>query len=252
MKVHFIAVGEPVMHNPGLASKKKGVDITGSDDEICEQTRDKLRIVVGGSHGKTTTAAMIMHVLKHNKVAFDYLVGPETDGYETMAGLSCESRKAVIESDEYLASPDDRRPEFHLCKPHIAIITGIACDNMDGFPTFENYCEQFSILASTIIPGGSLLYYVNDPEAAKVAENCRADIRKVPYDIHGYMVNKTGCYAVTISRMVKVMFSGAHNMQNLSAARVTCLAAGLTEDQFYDAICSFPGSAKNLPFYELR
>jgi UDP-N-acetylmuramate: L-alanyl-gamma-D-glutamyl-meso-diaminopimelate ligase len=96
------------------------------------------------------------------------------------------------------------------------------------------------------MPGGALLYYVNDPEAVKIAEHCRDDIRKVPYDIHGYMVNKTGCYAVTINRMVKVGFFGAHNMQNLSAAREACLAAGLTEDQFYNAIGSFPGSAKRL------
>jgi UDP-N-acetylmuramate: L-alanyl-gamma-D-glutamyl-meso-diaminopimelate ligase len=114
---------------------------------------------------------------------------------------------------------------------------------MNVFPTFENYCEQFSVFASTIMPGGSLLYYINDPEAVKIAAHCRDDIRKVPYDIHGYMVNKTGCYAVTINRMVKVGYFGDHNMLNLSAAREVCLAAGLTEDQFYAAM----GSGFSIP-----
>ncbi|MGB8357392.1 MAG: Mur ligase family protein [Bacteroidales bacterium] len=242
MKVHFIAVGGAVMHNLAIALKMKGYDVTGSDDEIYEQTRDRLRIVVGGSHGKTTTSAMIMHVLRHNTVPFDYLVGSAINGYETMVGLSNDSTIAVIEGDEYLTSPVDRRPKIHLYKPHIAIINGIAWDHLNVFPTFESYCEQFSVFASTIMPGGALLYYANDKEAVKIAEHCREDIRKVPYDIHGYMENKTGCYAVTINRMVKVGFFGAHNMQNLSAAREACLAAGLTEDQFYDAIRSFPGS----------
>ena len=233
--------------NPELiAANRMGLKVVSFPEYIYEQTRDKLRIVVGGSHGKTTTTAMIMHVFRYNNIPFDYLVGSAIDGYETMVGLSDDSKTAVIEGDEYLTSPVDRRPKFHLYKPHIAIINGIAWDHMNVFPTFENYCEQFSVFASTIMPGGALLYYVNDPEAVKIAEHCRDDIRRVPYDIHGYMVNKTGCYAVTINRMVKVGFFGAHNMQNLSAAREACLAAGLTEDQFYNAIGSFPGSAKRL------
>jgi UDP-N-acetylmuramate: L-alanyl-gamma-D-glutamyl-meso-diaminopimelate ligase len=233
--------------NPELiAANSMGLKVVSFPEYIYEQTRDKLRIVVGGSHGKTTTTAMIMHVFRYNNIPFDYLVGSAIDGYETMVGLSDDAKTAVIEGDEYLTSPVDRRPKFHLYKPHIAIINGIAWDHMNVFPTFENYCEQFSVFASTIMPGGALLYYANDPEAAKIAEQSRDDIRKVPYDIHGYMVNKTGCYAVTINRMVKVGFFGAHNMHNLSAAREACLAAGLTEDQFYNAISSFPGSAKRL------
>jgi UDP-N-acetylmuramate: L-alanyl-gamma-D-glutamyl-meso-diaminopimelate ligase len=233
--------------NPELiAANRMRLKVVSFPEYIYEQTRGKLRIVVGGSHGKTTTTAMIMHVFRYNNIPFDYLVGSAIDGYETMVGLSDDSKTAVIEGDEYLTSPVDRRPKFHLYKPHIAIINGIAWDHMNVFPTFENYCEQFSVFASTIMPGGALLYYANDPEAVKIAEHSRNDIRKVPYDIHGYMVNKTGCYAVTINRMVRVGFFGAHNMQNLSAAREACLAAGLTEDQFYNAIGSFPGSAKRL------
>jgi UDP-N-acetylmuramate: L-alanyl-gamma-D-glutamyl-meso-diaminopimelate ligase len=183
-------------------------------------------------------AAIIMHAFRHNNIPFEYPGGSGINGFETLADLNSGSRIAVIEGDEYASSPIARRPELHLYKPHIAVINNISGDHTNILPTCEDYYEQFSVFASTIMPGGSLLYYANDPEAVKVAAHCRTDIRKVPYDIHGYMINKTGCYAVTINRMVKVGFSGDHNMQNLSAARETCLAAGLTEDQFYDAIGS--------------
>lgn len=308
MRVHFIAVGGAVMHNLALALKRKGYDVSGSDDEIFEpsrsrlaaagilpskegwfpgritkdidtvivgmhartdnpeliaargmglkvmsfpeyiydQTKDKIRIVIGGSHGKTTTTAMIMHVLKKNGVAFDYLVGSAIEGYDTMVGLSDDAMIAVIEGDEYLTSPIDRRPKFHLYKPHIAVINGISWDHMNVFPAFENYCEQFALFASTIMPGGTLIYFKHDPEVLKIANESRMDIKKVPYDVHGYFINKVGCYAATINRTVKVNFFGAHNMQNLSAAVETCLAAGIGEDQFYDAIGSFKGSAKRL------
>jgi UDP-N-acetylmuramate: L-alanyl-gamma-D-glutamyl-meso-diaminopimelate ligase len=180
--------------------------------------------------------AIITHAFRHNNIPFNYPDRTGINGFETLADLHSGFRIAVIEVDEYATSPIDRRPEFRLYKPHIAVINNITGDHTNISSTCEDYYEQISVLASAIMPGGSLLYYVNDPEAVKVAAHCRDDIRKVPYDIHGYMVNKTGCYAVTINRMVKVGFSGDHNMQNLSAAREVCLTAGLTEDQFYAAI----------------
>ena len=231
MKVHFIAAGGPLMHTRA---------------DIPDRTSDKLRIAVAGSHGKTTTAAMIMHVFKHNNIPFDYLAGSATDSDETLAGPGSDSRKGVTEADKSLNPPIDPGPEFHIYKPHIAVINCVTGDHMNAFPGPENCGEQYSVFASAIMPGGSLLYYVDDPQAVEIAAHCRDDIRKVPYDVHGYMVNKTGCYAVTINRMVKVGFSEAHNMLNLSAAREVCLAAGLTEDQFYTAIGSFAGASKNL------
>ena len=247
MKLHFIAAGGPLMYtradNPVLsAAKKLKLNVVSRPEDIPYRTGDKLRIVVAGSHGKTTVSAMIMHVLKHNNIPFDYLAGSAIDS-DAPAGLSSDSRKAVTEVDESLTLPIDQRPEFNFYKPHIAVINGIEWDQTNVFSTLENYCEQFSYFASAIMPGGSLLYNVNDPQAVEVAAHCRDDIRKVPYDVHGYMVNKTGCYAVTINRMVKVDFSEAHNMLNLSAAREACLAAGLTEDQFYAAI----GSGFSIP-----
>ncbi len=188
-------------------------------------------------------AAIIMHAFRHNNIPFDYSDGAGTNGFETLVDLNSGSRIAVIEGDEHASPQTDRRTEFQLYKPHIVVINNISGDHTKIIPTCEDYYRQFSVFASAIMPGGSLLYYVYDPEAAKIAADCRADIRKVPYDVHGYMINKTGCYAVTISRMVKVEFTGEHNMLNLSAAREVCLSAGLTEDQFYAAI----GSGLSVP-----
>lgn len=233
--------------NPELVrAREMGLKIMSFPEYIYEETKDKLRIVVGGSHGKTTTTAMIMHVLKDNCISFDYLVGSAIDGYDTMVGLDDKSSIAVIEGDEYLTSPIDRRPKFHLYKPDIAIINGIAWDHMNVFPTFENYCEQFATFVSTITAGGTLIYYKDDFEVNKIAGQCRDDIIKKPYGIHGYFTNKTGCYAATISRTVKVSFFGEHNMQNLSAAKEACMIAGVSEDQFYGSIGSFRGTARRL------
>jgi UDP-N-acetylmuramate: L-alanyl-gamma-D-glutamyl-meso-diaminopimelate ligase len=202
MRVHFIAAGGTLMQN-----------------NAGDQARDKLRIVIGGSHGKTTVAAMIIHVFRHNSIPFDYIAGSAKDVYGTTAGTGSDSRA------------------------DLAVNNGITRVQTDDLPARENCLEQYTWFASTVMPGGSLLYNVNDPQAAEVAAHSREDIRKIPYDIHGYMVNKAGCYAVTINRMVKVDFCGEHNMQNLSAAREVCLAAGLTEDQFYAAI----GSGFSIP-----
>jgi UDP-N-acetylmuramate: L-alanyl-gamma-D-glutamyl-meso-diaminopimelate ligase len=248
MKVHLIAVGEAAIQGRAgdtelLAARNRDLSEVSVPDFINDRTAGKLRIVVCSRHGTTTIAAMIMHALEHNNIPFEYLIGSTTDGYETMISPGSDTRTAVGQGDGYLTSLTDSKPEFHPYNPHIAVIEGITQDQKNAVSASEDNCEQFSVFASTIMPGGSLLYYVNDPQAAAIAENSRDDIRKVPFDIHGYMVNKTGCYAVTINRMVRVGFSGEDNMHDLSAAREVCLAAGLTEDQFYAAI----GSGFSIP-----
>jgi UDP-N-acetylmuramate: L-alanyl-gamma-D-glutamyl-meso-diaminopimelate ligase len=308
MKVHFIAIGGAVMHNLAIALHKKGYTVTGSDDEIFEpsrsrlklygllppsdgwdvtrikpdldsiilgmharadnpelikakemgikimsfpeyiyeQTKNKKRIVVSGSHGKTTTTAMIMHVLKCSGRKFDYMVGSLINGYETMVGLSEDSEIAVLEGDEYLTSPIDRRPKFHLYKPDIAIINGIAWDHMNVFPTFGIYLEQFSIFVQTITKGGTLIYFQGDEDAVKISNACRADVNKIPYKTHGYFINKRGFFAASHNRVVEMEIFGEHNMQNLAAAREACFAAGISEDDFYSAIVSFKGTSRRL------
>ncbi|HVN56760.1 MAG TPA: Mur ligase family protein [Bacteroidales bacterium] len=235
------------MDNPELIrAREMGVTIKSFPEYLYEQTRGKKRIVVAGSHGKTTTTAMIMHALRHSGVAFDYMVGSSVDGFDTMTWLSDDSQLAVFEGDEYLTSPVDRRPKFHLYKPDIAVITGIAWDHKNVFPTFDNYVEQFRLFAGTITENGILIYCGEDPEVVAVASGGRADIKKIPYRTHAYFQNRTGFYAATISRTVPLQIFGEHNLQNLSAAREACIAAGLTEDQFYDAIATFAGTSKRL------
>lgn len=233
--------------NPELAKAAElGLKIMSFPEFLLEQTRNKKKIVVAGSHGKTTTTAMIMHVMKTLGIRFDYMVGSSIEGYETMVSLSDDSEFAVLEGDEYLSSPIDRRPKFHLYMPDIAVLNGIAWDHMNVFPTFENYVEQFRIFADKISPGGTLVYFEDDPEVKKIAGSARDDIKKIPYRVHGHFRNKTGFYAAGISRTVKLQFFGRHNMQNFSAAMEACLAAGISSDSFYDAIGSFSGTSGRL------
>lgn len=233
--------------NPELVKARElGLKIMSFPEYLYNQTKDKKRIVVAGSHGKTTTTAMIMHVLRHLGKKFDYMVGSKIDGFETMVGLSNESDIAVFEGDEYLTSALDRRPKFHLYHPDIAILNGIAWDHKNVFPTFENYVDQFRIFIFKITKGGTLIYFEGDDIVKKIAEESNADIKKIPYRVHGYFQNSKGFFGATHNRVVPLEIFGEHNMQNLSAAFEACKAAGITDDEFYGAISSFKGTSKRL------
>jgi UDP-N-acetylmuramate: L-alanyl-gamma-D-glutamyl-meso-diaminopimelate ligase len=229
-----------------LRAREIGLKIMSFPEYLYEQTKNKKRIVVAGSHGKTTTTAMIMHVFRFLGIEFDYMVGSLIDGFETMVGLSHNSKIAVFEGDEYLTSTLDRRPKFHLYMPDIAILNGIAWDHMNVFPTFENYTEQFKIFVSKISENGTLIFFDGDDEVKKIVQSAGKDLRMIPYKIHGYLQNKTGFYGATHNRIVPLKIFGEHNMQNLSAAKEACLAAGISEDDFYAAIQSFEGTSKRL------
>jgi UDP-N-acetylmuramate: L-alanyl-gamma-D-glutamyl-meso-diaminopimelate ligase len=233
--------------NPELIrARELGLKIMSFPEYLYEQTRTKKRIVVAGSHGKTTTTAMIMHVFRFLGISFDYMVGSIIDGFDTMVGLSDSSEFAVLEGDEYLTSALDPRPKFHLYMPDIAILNGIAWDHMNVFPTFENYVGQFRIFIEKISEEGTLVYFEDDPEVRKIALDAKNKIIKKPYKVHGYFQNKTGFYAATHNRVIPVKIFGEHNMQNLSAAKEACLATGISEDDFYRAIQSFEGTSKRL------
>jgi len=233
--------------NPELIKARElGMKIISFPEYLYEQTKHKKRIVVAGSHGKTTTTAMIMHVFRFLGIKFDYMVGSQIDGFETMVGLSDDSRIAVFEGDEYLTSALDSRPKFHIYMPDIAVLNGIAWDHMNVFPTFEIYLEQFKIFIEKITEGGSLIYFDGDTEIKKLVQDAGDRIVKIPYKVHGYFQNKTGFYAATHNRVVPLKIFGGHNMQNLSAAKEACIAAGVSEDDFYKAIKSFEGTSKRL------
>lgn len=307
MKVHFIAIGGSAMHNLAIALHLKGVDVTGSDDEIFdpargrlqqygllpesegwhperivpeldaivlgmharldnpelikaqqmglkiysypeylyEQSKDKLRIVVGGSHGKTTTTAMILHVLNHCNIEADYMVGAQLKGFDVMVRLSDTAKVMVIEGDEYLTSPIDRRPKFHLYHPNVAIITGIEWDHINVFPTFDIYRDQFAQFINLIEPGGSLVYCEEDEEVCGVARNNqRTDIEKIPYSVPNHYVDNG--VTVLSDTATELSIFGHHNLLNLNAARCACRQLGISDSTFDQAVASFEGASKRL------
>ena len=308
MKVHFIAIGGSAMHNLALALHKKGYQITGSDDEIFEpsksrlkavgllpekqgwnidnitddidavilgmharkdnpellkakelklniysypeylyeQTKNKTRVIIGGSHGKTTITSIIMHVLKYHKIKFDYMVGAQIEGFDTMVHLSNESEIAVFEGDEYLSSPIDRRPKFHLYHPHIALISGIAWDHINVFPTFENYINQFKIFIELIKENGFLTYYADDKVLTKLVESVDKKITKQAYLEHPNEIKNGKSDLKNNTESIPIQIFGKHNMQNIQGAKNICSQLNISEKMFYEAIKTFRGASKRL------
>jgi len=189
---------------------------------------------------------MIMHVLKFHGKDFDYMVGAQIDGFDTMVNLSNNTDVAVFEGDEYLSSPIDPRPKFHLYKPHIAVLSGIAWDHMNVFPTFENYCEQFQIFIDSIEKNGTLYYFKNDPVLCEMVKKSGHDIVKTAYDIHAYTKHNNTTCLINIDKEIPLQIFGQHNLQNISAAKLVCNQLGISDDDFYQAISSFKGAAKRL------
>jgi len=233
--------------NPELIrAKELGLNIFSFPEYLFQQTRSKTRIVVGGSHGKTTTTAMILFVLKQLKIDADYMVGAQIEGFDNMVKLSYESRIAVFEGDEYLTSPIDRRPKFHLYKPHIAVLTGIAWDHINVFPTFEKYVEQFSKFVDLMEVQGRLIYFDGDENLNEIATHLRRDIVPFPYNTPEYEVRDGVTYLITKKGEVSLKIFGEHNLQNMNAARLACRQIGVTDEQFYSVISEFPGASNRL------
>ncbi len=233
--------------NPELIrAKELGVKIYSYPEYLYEQTKNKCRIVVGGSHGKTSTTAMVMHVLRHANIKFDYMVGAQLDGFDTMVSLSDDTKFAVFEGDEYLTSPIDRRPKFHLYKPNIGLVTGIAWDHINVFPTFDFYVKQFEIFSDLVEDGGTFIYFSNDEHLAKIAASAKSTINKKSYTTHPYEVNEGVCQLIAGDLRIPLKIFGEHNLQNISAAKTICNTIGINDSIFYDAISTFAGAAKRL------
>jgi UDP-N-acetylmuramate: L-alanyl-gamma-D-glutamyl-meso-diaminopimelate ligase len=246
--LHAVILG---MHatedNPELIrARELGLKIYSFPEYLFQQTRSKTRIVVGGSHGKTTTTAMILFVLKQLKIDVDFMVGAHIEGFDNMVKLSYESRIAVFEGDEYLTSPIDRRPKFHLYKPHIAVLTGIAWDHVNVFPTFENYVSQFRQFTDLMEVQGRLIYFDGDEQLNNIANNLRRDIVPFPYNTPDHEVKDGITYLKTKYGEIPLKVFGEHNLQNLDAARLACRQIGVTDEQFYSVISEFKGAATRL------
>ncbi|HTB07781.1 MAG TPA: Mur ligase family protein [Bacteroidia bacterium] len=308
MKVHLIATGGSAMHNLAIALHKKGIQVTGSDDEIVdpaksnlqkyglmpategwdparitsdldavilgmhahadnpelkraqelklkiysypeylyEQTKNKTRVVIGGSHGKTTITAMVLHALKYNHKQFDYLVGAALEGFETSLHLSNEAPIAVFEGDEYLSSTLDKRPKFLLYKPQIALISGIAWDHVNVFPTYQSYLDQFEKFVKELPADGTLVYCDDDLEVHKLAMLAAPGVKKVPYGLPNYSLENGITFWKESWGTTQLEVFGKHNLLNLNGAKQVCQLLGLTDKQFLEAIASFKGAARRL------
>lgn len=229
-----------------LRAKTLNLKIYSFPEYLYEQTKDKTRIVIGGSHGKTTTTAMILYVLNKLNIEVDYMVGAQIEGFDNMVKLSANTKIAVFEGDEYLTSPIDLRPKFHLYKPHIAILTGIAWDHINVFPTFENYVEQFSKFVEIIEPNGCLIYFSGDEELKKITSTLRSDLVPLPYSTPEYEIINGTTYIKTKQGLKSLQIFGEHNLQNLQAARLACEQIGVGENEFYEAIADFNGASNRL------
>ncbi|MEQ8924666.1 MAG: Mur ligase family protein [Fulvivirga sp.] len=305
--IHFIAIGGSIMHNLAIALKKKGFNITGSDDEIFEPSRsllkkngllpdhvgwdeskihkdldavilgmharednpelkkaqelgikiysfpdyiyeqsiDKQRIVIAGSHGKTTITSIIMHVLQYHNKKFDYAVGARIDGFEEMVQLS-NAPIIIIEGDEYLSSPIDRTPKFLKYHHHIGLISGVWWDHINVFPTEEEYVKQFDLFADATPKAGSLIYSDDDSLGTVIGQKGREDVNEIPYKTHPHSIENGVTYLTDGNESYPIKLFGKHNLQNISGALAVLKRIGITSDMFYLAIQSFRGADKRL------
>ncbi|MCQ2286001.1 MAG: Mur ligase domain-containing protein [Bacteroidales bacterium] len=228
-----------------LKAKELGLKIYSYPEYLYEQSKNKTRIVIGGSHGKTTITSMIIHVLQQNHLDCDYMVGAQLAGFEVMVKLSETAPVMVIEGDEYLTSPIDRRPKFHLYQPNVAIVSGIAWDHVNVFPTFDIYVKQFEIFAKMVPQNGTYIYCNDDDVLRKMSEGIELR-NKVPYTVHPHRIEEGITYLQTAGGDVPLRIFGRHNLANLNAAKAACQAVGISEEGFYKAISTFNGASKRL------
>ncbi|MEM6516622.1 MAG: Mur ligase family protein [Bacteroidota bacterium] len=229
-----------------LKAKQLGLKIYSYPEFLYEQCKEKTRVVIGGSHGKTTITSMILHVMHYHERDVDFMVGAQLEGFDVMVKLTKENDFIVLEGDEYLSSAIDPRPKFHLYKPNIALLSGIAWDHINVFPTYENYVQQFSIFVDSIVLGGSINYNEEDTDVKRVVEASDNAIRKIPYYTPEYRVEDGQTFLATPEGDLPIEIFGNHNLNNLAGAKWICQHMGIDEDDFYEAIATFTGASKRL------
>ena len=229
-----------------LKAQALGLKIYSYPEYLYEQSKDKTRIVIGGSHGKTTITSMVLHVLHYHGIDVDYMVGAQLEGFDVMVHLTEENEFMIMEGDEYLSSALDRRSKFLLYQPNIALISGISWDHINVFPTFENYKEQFLKFAESIINGGALVYNSMDENVLDIVEKVEKPLKKFPYQLPEYTIEDGTTYLSTEEGPIPLEVFGEHNLMNLEGAKEICKQIGLMEEDFYEAIQSFTGASKRL------
>ena len=233
--------------NPELLKAREiGLKIYSYPEFIFNQSKDKIRVVIGGSHGKTSITSLVLHVLRTLNIESDYMVGAQLDGFEVMVKLTDTSKYIVLEGDEYLSSALDLRPKFHLYKPHIALISGIAWDHINVFKTFENYLKQFEIFINSIKENGTLVYNELDPELKKLVRSNKSNLNYISYTIPKHKIIDGISFIDINNRLYRLKIFGDHNLQNISGALNICKALGVESEDFYNAITSFNGASNRL------
>jgi len=231
-----------------LKAKELGLKIFSYPEFLYEQSKNKQRVVIGGSHGKTTITAMILHVLRMAGIDCDYMVGAQLEGFDVMVKLSEKAGIMIFEGDEYLTSPIDKRPKFHLYKPDIALLSGVAWDHINVFPTFGNYVEQFREFIRLITANGTLIYCEDDETLRQICPGARKDIKLIPYSVPEYFISGGISTVFNDGKSYPLQVFGRHNLTNLNGARRICNELGVSDDQFLSSIQSFKGASKRLEF----
>ena len=239
--------------NPELKlAKHKKIKIYSFPEFVYEYSKNKTRVVIAGSHGKTTIASMVLHVLKNNTINVDYLLGAKIEGLSNSVSLSNENDFIIIEGDEYLSSRIHDTPKFHVYKPNIALISGISWDHVNVFPTFDVYKNQFGVFIDKFVDGGVLIYNDNDLEILDLLKNNQNFIRKIPYSRHNYIAKDYKFFIETDEGILPLKIFGKHNMENLSGAKQVCNLIGLTDDEFYNSILTFKEATNRLQLKEIK
>lgn len=229
-----------------LKAKELQIPIFSYPEYLYEQSKDKMRIVIGGSHGKTTITSMLLHAINKLGLNVDYMVGAQLEGYDCMVKLTNDAKFMILEGDEYLSSPIDRRPKFHLYHPNVALISGIAWDHINVFPTFENYTNQFEIFCDLIEPNGTLIYNTEDPEVRKLGEQTREGITSIAYQTPTFEPTETGTLLHFEGQSYPLLIFGPHNLQNLMGAMNLAKSIGIDHAAFLQAMSDFTGAGKRL------
>lgn len=229
-----------------LKAKELQIPIFSYPEYLYEQSKDKMRIVIGGSHGKTTITSMLLHAINKLGLNVDYMVGAQLEGYDCMVKLTHDAKFMILEGDEYLSSPIDRRPKFHLYHPNVALISGIAWDHINVFPTFENYTNQFEIFCDLIEPNGTLIYNTEDPEVRKLGEQTREGITSIAYQTPTFEPTETGTLLHFEGQSYPLLVFGPHNLQNLMGAMNLAKSIGIDHAAFLQVMSDFTGAGKRL------
>lgn len=229
-----------------LRARELGLKIYSYPEFLYEQSKNKTRVVIGGSHGKTTITSMVLHVLNFHHIHVDYMVGAQLEGFDCMVKLTEENDFIILEGDEYLSSPIDLRSKFLLYQPNIALISGIAWDHINVFKTFEDYQHQFHLFIESIVSGGVLVYNEEDKNVTHLVDQSSNYYRKIPYQTPKYKIVSGQVYLETDWGEVPLLIFGTHNLLNLEGAKQICQQLGVMEEEFYEAIMTFKGASKRL------